>query len=127
MADIEPEFRTPQEDWSGNEKAKLATKGLTVVIKDINSPANLAHQFRDTSFEDLPDVAEALAKSYGIYTDFNRAKTGVEKDWMYMFRIAIPSGGPITAGRSSGPNTSCQRSRSRCYSHKVRCGCCHGN
>ena len=97
MADIEPEFRTPQEDWSGNEKAKLATKGLTVVIKDINSPANLAHQFRDTSFEDLPDVAEALAKSYGIYTDFNRAKTGVEKDWMYMFRIAIPSGGPITA------------------------------
>ena len=97
MTDIDPELHTPQEDWSGNEKAKLATKGLTMVIKDINSPANLAHQFRDTSFEDLPDVAETLAKSFGIYTDFNRAKTGEEKDWMYMFRIAIPSGGPITA------------------------------
>ena len=95
--DIDPELRTPQEDWSGNEKAKLATKGLTMVIKDINSPANLAHQFRDTSFQELPDVAETLAKSYGIYTDFNRAKTGEEKDWMYMFRIAIPSGGPINA------------------------------
>ena len=76
MTDIKPELRTPQEDWSGTEKAKLATKGLTLVIKDINSPANLAHLFRDTSFEDLPDVAEALAKSYGIYTDFNRATTG---------------------------------------------------
>jgi sulfite reductase beta subunit-like hemoprotein len=97
MTDIEPEFHTPPEDWSANEKAKMATKGLTMVIKDINSPANISHQFKDTSFGDLPDVAEALAKSYGIYTDFNRAKTGEEKDWMYMFRIAIPSGGPITA------------------------------
>ena len=94
---IKPELHTPQEDWSGPEKAKLATKGLTVVIRDINSPANLAHLFRDTSFEDLPDVAETLAKSYGIYTDFNRATTGDEKEWMYMFRIAIPSGGPIDA------------------------------
>jgi sulfite reductase beta subunit-like hemoprotein len=97
MTDIKPELHTPQEDWSGPEKAKLATKGLTVVIRDINSPANLAHQFRDTSFEDLPDVAETLAKSYGIYTDFNRATTGDEKEYMYMFRIAIPSGGPIDA------------------------------
>jgi sulfite reductase beta subunit-like hemoprotein len=97
MTDIEPEFHTPQEDWSGPEKAKLATKGLTLVIKDINSPANLAHQFRDTSFEDLPEVAETLAKSFGIYTDFNRAKTGDAKEYMYMFRIAIPSGGPVNA------------------------------
>ena len=29
--------------------------------------------------------------------EFNRAKTGNEKDWMYMLRIAIPGGGPITA------------------------------
>jgi sulfite reductase beta subunit-like hemoprotein len=97
MTDIKPELHTPQEDWSGPEKAKLATKGLTVVIRDINSPANLAHQFRDTSFQDLPEVAETLAKSYGIYTDFNRATTGDEKEYMYMFRIAIPSGGPIDA------------------------------
>ena len=97
MTDIKPELHTPQEDWSAPEKAKLATKGLTIVIRDISSPANLAHQFRDTSFQDLPDVAETLAKSYGIYTDFNRATTGDEKEWMYMFRIAIPSGGPIDA------------------------------
>ena len=28
--------------------------------------------------------------------EFNRAKTGNEKDWMYMFRITLPGGGPIT-------------------------------
>ena len=27
----------------------------------------------------------------------SRAKTGNEKDWMYMVRISIPGGGPITA------------------------------
>ncbi|MDA4118486.1 MAG: nitrite/sulfite reductase, partial [Thaumarchaeota archaeon] len=97
MTDIKPELHTPQEDWSGAEKAKLATKGLTMVIRDVSSPANLAHQFRDTTFQDLPDVAETLAKSYGIYTDFDRATTGDDKEWMYMFRIAIPSGGPINA------------------------------
>ena len=99
MTDIEPTFRTPQEDWSGNEKAKLATKGLTMVIKDINSPLNVSHQFKDDSYGDIPEAAEAIAKSYGIYTDFNRAreKAGEEKEYMYMFRIAIPSGGPINA------------------------------
>ncbi len=97
MTDIRPKLRTPREDWSGTEKVKVATKGLTVVIRDVNSPANLAHQLRDTSFQDLPEVAETLAKSFGIYTDFNRATTGDAKEWMYMLRIAIPSGGPISA------------------------------
>jgi sulfite reductase (NADPH) hemoprotein beta-component len=69
---------------------------LNVVIKDVNSPSNISHQFMDPSFEKISDVAETLAKSYGIYTDFNRATTGEEKDWMYMLRITVPGGGPIT-------------------------------
>lgn len=43
-----------------------------------------------------PGKAEALAKSHGIYLEFNRAKSGTEKDWMYMIRVSIPGGGPIT-------------------------------
>lgn len=97
MTDIDPSLRTPEEDWSGTEKLKLATRGLTLTIKDVNSPLNLTHQFKDDSHDGIPEATEAIAKSYGIYTDFNRAKTGDAKDWMYMFRIAIPSGGPITA------------------------------
>ncbi|MDG6914933.1 MAG: nitrite/sulfite reductase [Nitrososphaerota archaeon] len=97
MTDVDPALRTPQDEWSGNERLKVATKGLTLTVKDVNSPLNLSHQFKDDGHGGIPEAAEAIAKSYGIYTDFNRAKTGEEKDWMYMFRIAIPAGGPITA------------------------------
>ena len=34
----------------------------------------------------------ANSKSHGIYLEYNRAKTGTEKDWMYMIRISIPGG-----------------------------------
>lgn len=44
---------------------------------------------------DLAWESEQLAKSHGIYLEWNRAKTGREKDWMYMIRISIPGGGPI--------------------------------
>ncbi|MFQ6011966.1 MAG: nitrite/sulfite reductase, partial [Nitrososphaerales archaeon] len=93
--EINPNFRTKFEDFSGPEKAKLATKGLTFIPPDINSTINLPYQFRDVS-SSLSDEAESLAKSYGVYLEFNRAKTGTEKDWMYMLRINIPGGGPIT-------------------------------
>ncbi len=96
MTDIDPNLHTLPEDFSGAEKAKMSTRGLTMVVRDVSSPANLHHQFRDTSFQDLADVAETLAKSYGIYLEFNRAKTGSEKNWMYMLRISVPGGGPIT-------------------------------
>jgi len=96
LSDINPNLRTPLEDFSAVEKAKLSTQGLTIAIRDIDSPSNLFHQSRGTSFEDLGEIAETLAKSYGIYLEFNRAKTGSEKDWMYMLRITIPGGGPIT-------------------------------
>ncbi|MDA4113631.1 MAG: nitrite/sulfite reductase [Thaumarchaeota archaeon] len=96
MTEIRPNLKTRPEDYSGAEKAKMSTKGLSLVIKDVNSPANVTHQFMDPSFEQISDVAETLAKSYGIYTEFNRAATGEEKDWMYMLRITVPGGGPIT-------------------------------
>ena len=96
MSEIKPNLRTAPEDYSGVEKAKLATRGLTLVIKDRTSPVNLSTQFRDLSFEDLAPAAESLAKSYGIYLEFNRATTGSEKDWMFMLRITIPGGGPLT-------------------------------
>ncbi len=104
---INPNFRTKFEDFSGEEKAKLATKGLTFIPPDINSTVNLPYQFRDIStphrsadlgggVDSLSEEAESLAKSYGIYLEFNRARTGTEREWMYMFRISIPGGGPIT-------------------------------
>jgi len=96
VSEIKPNLRTAPEDYSGVEKAKLATRGLTLVIKDRTSPVNLSAQFRDLSFDDLAAAAESLAKSYGIYLEFNRAATGSEKDWMFMLRITIPGGGPLT-------------------------------
>lgn len=96
MTQIRPNLKTRPDEFSGAEKAKLSTQGLNLVIKDINSLANVQHQFIDPSFQEISEVAETLAKSYGIYTDFNRATTGDEKDWMYMLRITIPGGGPIT-------------------------------
>ena len=74
----------------------MATDGLTAFPIDVRSTANLSYQFKDTSFDDLADVAESLAKSYGIYLEFNRALTGNEKEWVFMVRITIPGGGPIT-------------------------------
>ena len=96
MGDIRPNLRTPVEDYSAAEKAKMATHGLTLTVRDVRSPANLQREFGDRTAEDLSEVAETLAKSFGIYLEFNRAKTGQEKDWMYMLRISIPGGGPIT-------------------------------
>ncbi len=96
MDEIRPNLRTRPEDYSATEKAKLSTQGLTLVIRDINSPSNLHHQFRNPDSADLTAEAETLAKSYGIYLEFDRARTGSEKDWMYMLRITIPGGGPIS-------------------------------
>lgn len=95
MSKINPNLRTNPEEYSSAEKAKLATDGLRNVTHDIQSPLDLSYQFKDTSLEDLAEAAEILAKSYGIYLEFNRAKTGNQKDWMYMVRVSIPGGGPI--------------------------------
>jgi sulfite reductase (NADPH) hemoprotein beta-component len=83
-----PNFRTDSKDYSKVEIAKINSNELR---------GNLFNEFRNQSSENISWEAEQIAKSHGIYLEFNRAKTGNEKDWMYMLRITIPGGGPITA------------------------------
>ena len=87
MEKISPNLRTPFEELSKYEHAKFASNGVR---------GSLFQDFRDTSVADLAWESEQLAKSHGIYLEWNRAKTGKEKDWMYMIRVTIPGGGPIT-------------------------------
>ena len=80
-----PNLRTPKEDYCPEELNKLS-----LGIKD-----HLFEEFRN----DKPDIiweAEQLAKSHGIYLEFNRAHTGTDKEWIYMIRISNPGGGPIS-------------------------------
>jgi sulfite reductase (NADPH) hemoprotein beta-component len=60
---------------------------------------DLAESLRDESRADIAWEAEQLAKSHGVYLEFNRAQTGREKDWRYMVRVGIPGGGPILPGQ----------------------------
>jgi sulfite reductase (NADPH) hemoprotein beta-component len=85
---VNPNFRTDTKDYSRVEVAKINSNELR---------GNLFNEFRNHSSENISWESEQIAKSHGIYLEFNRAKTGNEKDWMYMFRITIPGGGPITA------------------------------
>ncbi len=82
-----PNFQTPPADLCKEELNKLASNGMRGQLKE---------HLRDLSTDDLVWESEQLAKSCGIYLEFNRAKTGEEKDWMYMIRISIPGGGPLT-------------------------------
>jgi sulfite reductase (NADPH) hemoprotein beta-component len=83
----EPNLRTKPEDFNGVEKFKLESNGVRGTLRE---------EFRDHAKDDLEEAAEALAKSHGIYLEYNRAKTGREKDWMYMVRFTIPGGGAFT-------------------------------
>ncbi|MCH7922509.1 MAG: nitrite/sulfite reductase [Nitrospinae bacterium] len=85
--DINPNFKTPEEDFDKKEHVKLESDGVR---------GQLYNHFRDLSSDDIAWESEQLAKSHGIYLQWNRAKTGKEKDWMYMVRITIPGGGPLT-------------------------------
>ena len=79
----EPVLRTPEADWNAGERLKHE-QGIT---------GGLAGDFRDLSQDGIAAETETLAKSHGIYAEYNRAKTGREKDWMYMVRISVPGGG----------------------------------
>ena len=85
---VNPNFQTDSKDYSRVEIAKINSNELR---------GNLFNEFRNHSSENISWESEQIAKSHGIYLEFNRAKTGNEKDWMYMLRITIPGGGPITA------------------------------
>ncbi len=88
MRQPNPNFRTDPKDYSKVEIAKINSNELR---------GNLFNEFRDASYENLEWESEQIVKSHGIYLEFNRAKTGNQKDWIYMIRISIPGGGPITA------------------------------
>jgi sulfite reductase (NADPH) hemoprotein beta-component len=80
----EPLLRTPEDQMGGVEQFKLESKGAV---------GNLHADLRDVSMDDVVEATEQIAKSHGIYLEYNRATTGKEKDWMYMIRISVPGGG----------------------------------
>ena len=87
----EPVLHTPPEEYNEIERLKLVhVTGQAEVF------GTLMQDFRDFATGDVGHDTEALAKSHGIYLEFNRAKTGKEKDWMYMVRLSSPGGGPFT-------------------------------
>ena len=87
---IRPNLKTPIEDFSREEHAKLDSDGLR---------GNLFEEFRDRQTTTIAWESQQIAKSHGIYLQWNRARTGQEKDWRYMIRFAIPGGGPISPGQ----------------------------
>ncbi|MFT3785072.1 MAG: nitrite/sulfite reductase [Tepidisphaeraceae bacterium] len=91
----EPVFKTDPAQYNEVEKTKLAgvkagADGAAEVF------GTLMEDFRNFASGDVGHDTEALAKSHGIYLEYNRAKTGKEKDWMYMVRLSSPGGGPFT-------------------------------
>lgn len=82
----EPLLRTPDDQLSKVEQYKLGSNMVR---------GRLHQQFRDLDHDEIEDASEQLAKSHGIYLEYNRAKTGREKDWMFMVRVSITGGGRL--------------------------------
>ena len=86
----QPLLKTPQDQINKVEKFKLESDYAVGVLPE---------ETRDLSFDEIGEAAEQLAKSHGIYLEYNRAKTGKEKDWMYMVRLTVPGGGAFNAAQ----------------------------
>lgn len=84
----QPLLRTPEDEISKVERFKLEGTRNGEVWDSLQQEVS---DF--TGDGDISEMAEQLAKSHGIYLEYNRAKTGREKDWMYMVRISVPGGG----------------------------------
>jgi len=83
-----PNFNTPPEKFCKEELNKIAAGSIV---------GNVRAEFNDLSRNDITWETEALAKSHGIYLEFNRDKEATgDKEWIYMLRISIPGGGPLT-------------------------------
>ena len=80
----DPLLQTPDDELNKVERYKLAANTVRGDLHD---------EFRDADSDDISDASEQLAKSHGIYLEYNRAKTGREKDWMYMVRVSVTGGG----------------------------------
>lgn len=90
---MEPAFKTDPKDYSGEEKVKLLTKGLR------EDSIGIYRSVRDLTRDDLEKEVSSIARNFGIFLQFNREKlksSGI-KDWIYMIRVAIPGGGPISS------------------------------
>lgn len=85
----EPVLHTPPEEFNEVEKFKIASVTPGGPLGDLHAA------YRDWSQGDVSEECEQLAKSHGIYLEYDRAKTGKEKDWMYMVRISVAGGGPF--------------------------------
>jgi sulfite reductase (NADPH) hemoprotein beta-component len=83
-----PNFNTPPEKFSKEELNKIAAGSIA---------GNVQADYADMSRDDVPWETEQLAKSHGMYLEFNRDKeaAGTSKEWIYMIRISIPGGGPL--------------------------------
>ena len=84
----EPLLRTPEDQLSHDEHFKINSNGVV---------GPLPERYRDHDTLDLEKESEFLSKSHGLYLEYNRAKTGREKDWMYMVRVTVPGGGAFNA------------------------------
>lgn len=80
----EPLLKTPEDQINKVEQYKLASDELR---------APLGAEVQDMEEAGIGEEAEQIAKSHGIYLEYNRALTGREKDWMYMVRVTCPGGG----------------------------------
>ena len=87
MEPQQPNLRTPLEDQCIKETIKRKY-GLT---------GELATELKDYSIANLSDSSKLIIKSHGIYLQFDRRLILDNiREWMYMIRITIPGGGPIT-------------------------------
>jgi sulfite reductase (NADPH) hemoprotein beta-component len=84
---FEPNFRTPKEALCKEELNKLNAKN--------KFEGTLTEEFRNDK-GDLTWEAEQLAKSHGLYLEFDRTDKRTDKNWIFMMRITVPGGGPLT-------------------------------
>ncbi len=77
-------LHTPPEELNQIEKWKLASN---------YGRGHLKEHFHELEEGGIVEETEQLAKSQGIYLEYNRAKSGKDKDFMYMIRISVPGGG----------------------------------
>jgi len=83
-----PNLNTPADELSHDEHFKIDSNGMV---------GPLPEAYRDHEAMDIEKESEFLSKSHGLYLEYNRAKTGREKDWMYMVRVTVPGGGAFDA------------------------------
>ena len=88
LARINPNFRTPVDDYGDEEFVKLATDELW--------SRTLFREVHDTSTNGVSFESSTLLKSNGVYVQFNRDTNPRHIFNMYMLRVTIPGGGPIT-------------------------------